>query len=167
MTDRAETLETVMAVCEGYAAELGTETAGMLDERSQLQDVVDVPGTGWSPRDVLAVVESCEEGIGVTVTEAVRDGAKTIGQLVDAIVAAQLMPDAAPSVDTPKTTGLVLAMCWTGESAAAFGIGDTREQALGALTAAHPEAAPFSGDRIEFVDAAAAAGGGWAGVIDP
>lgn len=91
MTDRAEVLHAVLATCRNHADDRMIPTEDF-DERTPIEDVC---GT---IDDVGEVSLECEAACSVRLTSAARDRAETIGQLVDAILAAQIIPvTAAPA----------------------------------------------------------------------
>lgn len=88
MTDRAEILHAVLATCRNHADDRMIPNDDF-DEGTPIEDVC---GT---IDDVGEVSLECEAACSVRLTSPARDRAETIGQLVDAIMAAQLIPVAA------------------------------------------------------------------------
>ena len=93
MTDRSEVLHAVLATCSNHAADRMI-SADEFDERTQIEDVC---GT---IDDVAEVSLECEAACSVRLTSMARERVETIGQLVDAILAAQMIPKAAPAAKT-------------------------------------------------------------------
>ena len=164
MIDRHEVLVRVRANLELNARSQGRGVSKP-DEADTLLLAMDPAGAGTvSPEQVDDLKRACERACDVDLADQARERANTVGMLVDAIVAALMIPEAAPAATMVESGGLTIAILWTGENEGVVAIGADRAEALRAFRQAHPSART---DNIEYVEAHAQAGGGWAATIDP